>query len=330
MTRGTQTSQGTLGSQKLRAADLTAADASMRVTVPADSAQTPLQSGTLWNCELHSGLQLHAMATRALRDHETHAALEPGLVCVMALEFDGNIETTIDGQASPVEPLLGRERRPEGHLLNLARPVEIVRRLSRGTRQRTMSVTIPTSWLAEGAEARRGPIAEFRNRHLAHRRWQPSPRLAEAASHLLTPRIQADPLLQAVEAEIVALQIAQQALRSLVLPASESLSERECTEAAMLAALIEAHLTHPLPLQALAREAGMSVRRANSVFLRAHSVSVPAFIRRRRLEKAKEGLERSTLSIAQIGYLAGYSSPANFATAFRREFGLTPKQARGV
>ena len=37
-------------------------------------------------------------------------------------------------------------------------------------------------------------------------------------------------------------------------------------------------------------------------------------------------LERGELSISQAAWAAGYGSAANFATAFRRCFGLSPRE----
>ncbi|WP_246767099.1 helix-turn-helix domain-containing protein, partial [Bordetella pertussis] len=51
-------------------------------------------------------------------------------------------------------------------------------------------------------------------------------------------------------------------------------------------------------------------------------------LRGARLTRARLGLERDGLSVAQAACLAGYTSAANFATAFRRAFGVTPGQLR--
>ncbi|WP_092496768.1 helix-turn-helix domain-containing protein [Faunimonas pinastri] len=39
-------------------------------------------------------------------------------------------------------------------------------------------------------------------------------------------------------------------------------------------------------------------------------------------------IERNGVSIAEAAFLAGYSSPANFSTAFRKAFGLSPGASR--
>lgn len=314
----------------VRASDLGSATLSqVRVTTPGIDASTALLNGAAWSRDLLSGIRLHATATRCLRGFETECTLPPGLVCVLALDGQGLTEAVAEERPISFAPLPGREPRPEGFLLNVAQTCLVRRTSQRGLQTRKVSVSLPAAWLDRAGGEADGPIARFRRGHLAIRRWQPSPRLGEAAAKLLKLQDTADPLLASLATETLALQIAEHALRSLLLSATESLSERDCTEAARLQAIIEAHLTRPLPTRALAQEAGLSVRRANDVFQRAHGQSIASYIRSRRMEKAKDGLERSSLTIAQIGYLAGFSSPANFTTAFRKRFGLTPREARG-
>jgi AraC-like DNA-binding protein len=48
----------------------------------------------------------------------------------------------------------------------------------------------------------------------------------------------------------------------------------------------------------------------------------------RKLECARDALERGTLSIGEAAFLAGYTSAANFTTAFRRAFGILPRSLR--
>jgi AraC family transcriptional regulator len=53
-------------------------------------------------------------------------------------------------------------------------------------------------------------------------------------------------------------------------------------------------------------------------------------LRRLRIERARELLERSNKSVMQIALECGYSNPAHFATAFRRELGASPLQYRAL
>ena len=55
---------------------------------------------------------------------------------------------------------------------------------------------------------------------------------------------------------------------------------------------------------------------------------VMEYMRARRLEKARLALERGEVGISGAAALAGYRSEANFATAIRRRYGLTPSDLR--
>ena len=52
------------------------------------------------------------------------------------------------------------------------------------------------------------------------------------------------------------------------------------------------------------------------------------FIRKIRLEKAKELLEKTDLTVSEIGYKVGFSSPSYFTKCFKNHFGRIPKEIR--
>jgi len=52
------------------------------------------------------------------------------------------------------------------------------------------------------------------------------------------------------------------------------------------------------------------------------------FIRKIKLEKAKELLERTDLTVSEIGYKVGFSSPSYFTKCFKNYFGQIPKEIR--
>ena len=53
--------------------------------------------------------------------------------------------------------------------------------------------------------------------------------------------------------------------------------------------------------------------------------SVHAYIIDQRLEKAAGLLLESDLNVSQIAMLVGYSKPSNFAAAFKKKYGVIPK-----
>lgn len=76
--------------------------------------------------------------------------------------------------------------------------------------------------------------------------------------------------------------------------------------------------------QHMALSASTLQRQFKSVF----GVSVDEYRRRLRLNKAKQMLENDFANITHIASVCGYNSVANFSTAFRKNFGMSPKQLR--
>ncbi|MEQ8666889.1 MAG: helix-turn-helix domain-containing protein [Rhodospirillales bacterium] len=93
---------------------------------------------------------------------------------------------------------------------------------------------------------------------------------------------------------------------------------------------IEARLNLPnIEINAIARAAGVS--RASLYRLFESYGGVRTYIRRRRLFKCLRDLTRAvhaTRSISEIAYDHGFTSEAHFSRTFKREFGLTPSEAR--
>ena len=58
------------------------------------------------------------------------------------------------------------------------------------------------------------------------------------------------------------------------------------------------------------------------------SETATAFIRKIRLEIAKDMLDKTNLNICEISYKVGYSSPSYFSKCFKRHFGKIPKEIR--
>lgn len=95
-----------------------------------------------------------------------------------------------------------------------------------------------------------------------------------------------------------------------------------------LTAHIAAHLDDPdLGPVALAQACGMSLRSLQRLCRTALDCSASAFIRRQRMEAAFTALSWRRINVQQAAYMAGYSNAANFSTAFKHLFGMTPKQA---
>ncbi len=91
--------------------------------------------------------------------------------------------------------------------------------------------------------------------------------------------------------------------------------------------VVSAHLDDPcLDQQLLCRELGMS--RA-ALFNRMKAITgagVKEYITRLRIEKAKNLIESTNLTIAEISEMTGFASQSYFSTAFKNYTGMTPSQ----
>lgn len=78
-------------------------------------------------------------------------------------------------------------------------------------------------------------------------------------------------------------------------------------------------------LAGLAKHAAMSASSLRSKFRATYGISVFDYLRRSRLELGKRYIEQG-YSIQQAAHRTGYRHATNFATAFRREFGVSPRE----
>ena len=93
---------------------------------------------------------------------------------------------------------------------------------------------------------------------------------------------------------------------------------------------IEANLADPLSVPDVARRVGVSHNHLTRLF-RAHTgETVVAYIRARRMQRARHLLQASTLPIATIAAAVGIPDLQAFNKVCRREFGLSPRAVRDV
>ena len=91
---------------------------------------------------------------------------------------------------------------------------------------------------------------------------------------------------------------------------------------------MEENLQHPPTLSELARIIGLNEYKLKRGFKELFQTTVFGYLSDQRLEKARQDLLDSNKTIKQIAFSLGYSSPQHFSSAFRKKFGLSPKNCR--
>lgn len=92
--------------------------------------------------------------------------------------------------------------------------------------------------------------------------------------------------------------------------------------------LIDTQIFHAPSCVGLAKQIGMSVSKLSKGFVKLYGKPIHTYIIDQRLEKAASLLIESDLPMYQVAALVGYAKPSNFSAAFKKKYGLLPKQYR--
>ena len=88
------------------------------------------------------------------------------------------------------------------------------------------------------------------------------------------------------------------------------------------------NLDKPLPLNELAKEAGMSLSGMNRLFREYLKMPPHRYIREQRMRAAEEMLRLNALSVKETAAAAGYENALNFSTEFRKFYGYPPSAVK--
>jgi AraC-like DNA-binding protein len=91
---------------------------------------------------------------------------------------------------------------------------------------------------------------------------------------------------------------------------------------------IRDHISEPLSLSAVARHAGFAPNYFSRLFKRREKVTFELYVRDLRIERAKEMLARTSLSVERVGQLSGFASNHYFHRVFKRVTSETPRECR--
>ena len=95
-----------------------------------------------------------------------------------------------------------------------------------------------------------------------------------------------------------------------------------------VARYMEEHLEEPLSIPQLSRRAFLSPTAFKAAFRQRYGLAVHAWLRQRRMERAAQLLQGSSLTVLEVAQAVGYSSGSQFAAAFRERYGASPGKFR--
>lgn len=304
-------------------------------------AKTPLE-GSFQLLTMRPGLMLRRADVRDCGDNVVRSTLTPGLKLIVLEQGDVELEfghhhLHLKGPA-PGEGLQAR-------LLMLTGPASFMRRAARNHRERSITLTVAPQWLQDGGLIPDGSapstvdtsaIQAFLQTHLALHAWTLTPRGVTLAQRIARPPAHEDGV-DRLMLESRCLALLGEGLRHVALAAAgdaastpaSRIEPRHAKRLLELRARIDAGtLTGPCSLADLAAQTGLGVRALQQGFQALTGSSAVEYLREQRLRAAQRALQGQGVSVAQAAALAGYSSAANFATAFKRLFGVSPRDVR--
>lgn len=94
--------------------------------------------------------------------------------------------------------------------------------------------------------------------------------------------------------------------------------------------LMENNLEEPICLDELATFVGVSRRQLERMFLKYLNCSPSRYYLRLRLDRARQLLKQSSMSIVEISAACGFISTPHFSRCYRKHIGITPRDERKV
>jgi AraC-like DNA-binding protein len=274
---------------------------------------------------LRGGLSVHMADIRLDEPPATAVAVPRGLSLSLLLPGGSSMsmrcgDIAFDGRTAGAQP--------EGVLVAFAEEDEVRRRMQPGERIRLVGFTIGPEWLGAGGSNVARAIDAFGRRHLATRQWVLSERAVYLAEQMLRPAGH-DDFLHRLSLEAQALEILGEAFAQLGEegPVRDAISARDHRRLGTVRDLVESEAGVGLSIDDIARQAGLNPTTLQRQFRQVYGATIFEVARDYRMGRAQAALELGA-TVGQAAWLAGYSSPANFATAFRKRFGVSPKHAR--
>jgi AraC-like DNA-binding protein len=92
--------------------------------------------------------------------------------------------------------------------------------------------------------------------------------------------------------------------------------------------VMETNFANPITMEQLAYLSGRSLASFKRDFNDLYNMPPSEWIRIRRLNKAKEVLENTDLSVLDVCYMVGFENPSHFSRIFKEQFGYSPSAGR--
>ncbi|OLU21098.1 AraC family transcriptional regulator [Pseudomonas sp. PA1(2017)] len=275
---------------------------------------------------LSDGLVLYFSQSRDLVDASSDNRLAPGITAAFLL--GGEAEVSLPRQRLHFDARPGGQR---AMLVNLTAADQFQRHWQSERQETKVCLSISPDWLqhfALGSQLRSDNLLRFSRSHWQSLLWQPSVDILQRAHQLLERDAGLPPLLQRLQRESFALDLASDILRGIDAPPGKRLGSHLERCLLRLRDWLDSGEANDLSIAEMARQLGTNPVDLQNAFRSRNGITIAAYLRKRRLEQAYHAICQQSLSIEDAASLAGYEHLSSFSAAFKRQYGFPPSQAR--
>jgi AraC-like DNA-binding protein len=257
----------------------------------------------------------------------------PKLMLMVFLE--GRQDFEIDGKCFKFDAGSGDECNPVVHMLNVARSATLQFHNVSNSPLHKVMISAPRSWLDALVETRDGMSSQrlklFLDEHLAHFSFTPGAGILASTRKIMRPPSMLDGDTENLFLKAQGLEIMWQSCLTLT---SADAAERSASaivdfrRSEGVRDYILENLHRNLTLRQISEQARTSASTIQRSFKKHFGMTISEFTQFNRLEVARKALTTQGVRVSQAAQLAGYGNASSFTTAFRKQYGVSPKQVR--
>jgi len=286
-----------------------------------------LMEGSFCSYKLEDSFILHAGKAKELVDFQVITTAKKSLCITVVL--DGKLDFGYDD----LNFLFDANHKKRAVMVSLTQEVSFRRTLYKNNQVTKLNIILPHEWIRNRLRSNDN-FSYFITKHLAHFELNVNQAMLDLTLEIIqssspnnvAEQMQLEILTQRFLIEVLMqLNHANNAIKEQNL--SDQSSEKNNYDPALdkLISYIERNLDKEMSVKHLASFAAMSASSLQHKFKSSLGISVLSYIRRRRLNIAKQQLEAGFITISEAAYNAGYRHPSNFTNAFKKTFGLPPQ-----
>lgn len=310
-------------------------DEQQMVVAEKPSQQQLLVMGQLMNYQIAEGIRLHGGSSKELTDFQVISTAPQSLVMTFLLK--GKLEFGYD----QLKFQLDAQTQPTAVLVNLAQPCSFTRKIIKDNEVVKLNLIIHPEWLKRhiGQDPFYNAFTDHHHANLTLHICQQMQRLVidiicYKPEHGVVGKLKVEALthqLLVLVFEQIEQQLKEEQRASVMVNKVQAVKQKSAEQAMEeLVAYIETHLDAVLTTKILAQHMKMSESSLQRKFKSMFSYSIQNYIKRRKLEVAKQHLQAGVASITEVAYNAGYRHPSNFTHAFKKAFGYPPAQLHEI